>query len=211
MLDHTENTARLQCLEKGLEHGFCIIALEPVVDIAKGQDAVSTRRWRGRPLIGSPQLSDQGLSINFRLSSKTRSQLIHQINPPLRRTVGIGHKASYHVAALVAQQRREDVGIPATARPDFHHIHLGLHIKESQGLRRMTVNIARHVLGIAVRTGHGVLNGRGRVCRRKDAGKGKAQTDSEIFQIGHGGGSMLLHMDLLEHRSTAWFQTPGQR
>ena len=112
VLHHAQRPARLQRGVEGLEHLRLEAALEPVVDVAERQHQVRAAGRRRDPGAGQPELRDHRLAEGGGVGGEARLELLHHVDPPLRRLGAVGDEAGGDVLAGLAQVGRQHLGIP---------------------------------------------------------------------------------------------------
>ncbi len=150
----TEHAARLEHGEDFAECGFAVVGLFrlhvthlPVVHVAEGEhDVGSARRNAGAAKRGR-EVRTLDLAVQRRVG----------IEPLGHRLVALARRCRGDQLALRREIGGEDLGVPATARPQFHDGVRRLDADEAERLDRVTVDIARTVGFTALRAGHRLL------------------------------------------------------
>src|ERR1700677_922080 len=166
MVSQTQDSTGFQRAVESLEIIFSNASGKPVVNVTKGQNHIS--RARG-----------SNLRLSRRLKFGNDHRTIYGLIGLKFLLEGLGAGAAcerFIELSVVLEERRQNLGIPAVARPDFDHGHLRLNSKKGERLQWMAILVASLVccgtLGASDRrlkrgNGTGVIRGRRRPYRQE--------------------------------------------
>ena len=160
MLDDAEHTARLQRLEESVELRLLVALLDPVVHVAKRQHDISAAGRADLGQLRGIQLGDDYLPEVSRVAGDSLAQKGRIVLGFLGGIGNIGSLDRRVVLTPVAQVGSQNLHVPTTSGPDFHHGLVRPQSEESQCLGGMAIRIARHVFrgpgGTRDRRGEGI-------------------------------------------------------
>ena len=170
MLDHTQHAARLQGRIGVGEEFVGVAAAHPIVQIAEGQHDIGCAFFGQRAAFGGKGAVFNRTEFRVFIICLEFCEAFRDAGA----AVFIAHiriEIGGDQCAIPARQiRREDVGVPATARPQLNHFVIGLHAEEFQRFLWIAPGIAGLFLVAAMRASDGGLKRcglcRGRLDRR---------------------------------------------
>ena len=210
VLDHAQHAAGLQRRVEADEIRIRGAAADPVVDVAEREHGIDAARCDERRLLGIECGESDAIELRRRFR-QPRLQIVHRLLQVFAAAAfsdrhRVGQRRS--VTAVVAQVRREDLGVPgAAAGRDLEYGLVRSHAEETQRFARMPERVARGVLRIAPAAGDGIgqrgigdgrltrFRGRARICihggagadQRRAQGEDQTATQCGRGQIRHGG------------------------
>lgn len=174
MFHHPEDAARFECVEERPEHGLVVAGFRPVVHVAEGEHEIHGFLRRDVDVLRRVDAGDDDLIVDGRVlgepAQEARAGLAVVVVGGL---VDVGWRRVE--APLVAQDGREDFGVPAAARRDLDDVQMGLESEEKQRLARVAPYVARAARVRTVSGGERLVDRvlRGRRCQRGLAGEEK--------------------------------------
>ena len=193
VLDHAEDPARAQHAEHRLHHLRTHAVAHPTVRVAERDHHVRALRRAELDRFGRRETTDAHVPVELGMLRLHRAKTIavRPVRKPDRQR------------ARVAEQRREELRVPAATGRELDHVLAGLDLEERERLGGMTPHVARTLFFGAVRASHRgrevtardvVARGRGRRIRigRGRGGRGRAAASErdegrEENEVSHGG------------------------
>ncbi len=175
VLDDAENAARFQRAIERLEIRLRLAGARPVMHVAEGEDDIG--RSGRRDVKAVAEHGDVDLAVEIFVGIGILEFLNGLSGARARRGIALRGVIG---AATGLQIGRQNLGVPAPARPNLDDAHAGLNAEKRQRLLRVAPGVARFFLRRAVLTGDG--GGKERDGVRRRGGR----------RLRRGGGSGLL-------------------
>ena len=197
VLDDAEHAARLEHFVRGRDDVLREAAHHPVVEVAEREHDVDRALRPEDDVVRWVDPQDVDLAVHAGRSRELRVErervLARLALRHLRIEVGDAELAG------VAQQRREDLGVPAGAGPQLDDVALLGDAEERERLLRVAEGVARAILRRALRAAHGPRHARvGGVGRRAEIDVGTVGG----FRVLRGGSASTREHDGRGERET---------
>nr|GEU28509.1 hypothetical protein [Tanacetum cinerariifolium] len=155
VLHHAEHAARFQARVHAGKQRFQIVGSrwDPVMDVAEGEHHVHAVIWCEFIFARRREHAQRHLVVHGRIGVQARHEALGAFAFAL--VGGCQVVPGGDQFAALAQVRRQDLGVPAGARRQLHHRHVGTDAEEGQRFVWMAVSVALHIGGRARGGGDG--------------------------------------------------------